>query len=235
MTDGIVEAFTELAPRYEATMDWELRVMWRLRYREFVHRLVRVAQIAEGERILDVATGTAVIPSSIAAFRDGRTQIVGLDLTPAMLQQGARTLRQAPYTSRIDLLCASAMNVSLADGTFDVAICGLAMHHLDVTQTLAEIKRVLTKRGRLVMGMVGVPPSWRTRWGHWLAEHAIRTFYALTHSGARAEAEVAALYNLHTLPEWRDILRASGFNVIEISEIPSRFRWGPSALVVKAC
>ncbi|MCD6287142.1 MAG: class I SAM-dependent methyltransferase [Anaerolineae bacterium] len=234
MADNIVKAFTELAPRYEKTMDRELRFMWGLPYRDFVNRLVQVAEVEEGSRILDIATGTAVIPLSIGAEVRDSVQVVGLDITPAMLRQGMRNVRRAPSTAHIDLVCGSAMSVSLADGVFDMVVCGLAMHHLNVARTLSEIGRVLTEDGRLNLGVVGVPLFWRSWWGEKIVVAGIRAFYRFTHGGPRAQAESDAFYNLHTGEEWRAILSASGFVDIEITEIPSRFRWGPNALFVKA-
>ena len=37
------------------------------------------------------------------------------------------------------------MAMPFVDGAFDLVICGLGMHHMDVSQTLAEMRRVLNK------------------------------------------------------------------------------------------
>lgn len=234
MSQHIVEAFTELAPRYERTMDRELRFMWGLSYPDFVDLLVGAVEIHEGQRILDVATGTANIPLGVVARNGNHVQVVGLDLTPHMLRTGARSIRQRATGAPIDLVCASAMNLALADGAVDVVMCGLAMHHLDVSRTLSEIARVLGEGGQFILGVVSVPLLWRTWWGKHLVEGVIRAVYLLTHGGPRAKAEAEAIYNLHTESEWRAILPAHGLEVVAIEEIPSRFRWGPTALVVKA-
>jgi ubiquinone/menaquinone biosynthesis C-methylase UbiE len=234
MADNIVETFTELAPRYERTMDRELRFMWGLAYRDFVNRLVQVSDIRSDSRILDIATGTSVIPLSIGADVGPSIRVVGLDITPAMLREGMQNIRAAALAPKIDLVCGSAMNVSLADGVFDRVICGLAMHHLDVQRTLSEIRRVLIEGGHLNLAVAAIPPFWRTWWGEKVVVASIRAVFRLTHGGPRAKAESDAYYNLHTADEWRDILSAAGFADIEISELPSRFRWGPTALFVKA-
>ena len=235
MTDNIViEAFTELAPRYERVMDWELRFMWGLAYREFVNLLVQAASIGESDKVLDVATGTAMIPISISSRVGAEGHIVGLDITLAMLQHGVKNLQQVDVIPSIDLLCASAMNMPFSDGIFDAVICGLGMHHLDIFRTLSEMKRVLKGDGRLVLGVVGVPPFWRTWWGKKFVVTTIKSVYQLTHSGIRAQAEIEAFSNIHTADEWYDILSTFGFTDIEISEIPPRFGWGPNALIITA-
>ncbi len=234
MSDSVVEAFTQLAPRYEKTMDRELRFMWGLRYRDFIHRLVQGVEIREGDRVLDIATGTAVIPLSLDAETGVRVRTVGLDITPAMLQTGAHSIRQARTTSQIDLVCGSAMQVPLANHVSDVVICGLGMHHLDVDQALAEIRRVLMEGGRLVLAAAGVPALWRSWWGNLIVSGVIRTIYLLTHGGPRAQAEADALGHIYTREEWYDKLSSLGFAGIEIMEVPSRLRWGPTALFMKA-
>lgn len=234
MAENIVEAFTQLAPRYERTMDRELRFMWGLGYRDFVIRLVQTAEIADGDRVLDIATGTAAIPQGIGADPERRAHILGLDITPAMLQHGARDLADRVTHSRIDLVCGSAMALALADDACDAVLCGLGMHHLDVAQTFAEIRRVLAPGGTVVMGLVGIPDFWRTRWGEKLLSGGIRAFYRMTHGGPRADAELEAFYNLHTGEEWCEFLCRFGFADVQIEAVPSRFGWGPNALFVRA-
>ena len=90
----MLDAFTELAPQYEATMDAEVRQMWGISYREFIDRLIDAVPLREGTRILDVATGTAMIPRQIASRAPATCHITGLDITPAMLSHGRRKFTQ---------------------------------------------------------------------------------------------------------------------------------------------
>jgi ubiquinone/menaquinone biosynthesis C-methylase UbiE len=235
VTDSrIVEAFSELAPNYEKVMDWELRFMWGLGYRQFVEMLVQAVSVAEDDVILDIATGTAVIPNMLALNACAQGHIVGLDITASMLRQGAHDIRQTRTTSPISLVCASAMDIPFCGSAFDVSICGLGMHHLDVPQALSEIGRTLKVNGRLVIGAVGVPPFWRTWWGARIVARTIRFVYRLTHSGPRADAEVEAIDNLHTEQEWREILSDSLLDPIQVTVIPPRLFWGPNALIITA-
>lgn len=235
MTDSrIVEAFSELAPNYERVMDWELRFMWGLAYRQFVDMLVQTVSVAEDDAILDIATGTAVIPIMLGCSERVRGHIVGLDITASMLRQGADDLRQTRSTAPISLVCASAMDIPFCGDAFDVAICGLGMHHLNVPQALSEMSRMLKANGRMVIGAVGVPPFWRTWWGARVVARTIKLVYRLTHSGPRADAEVEALDNIHTEQEWREILSVIGLDRIQIAVIPPRLFWGPNALIITA-
>ena len=62
----VLQAFTELAPHYEDTIDWEVREFCGLGYRELIRHLVDNVPVIEGQMILDVASGTAVSSVEIA-------------------------------------------------------------------------------------------------------------------------------------------------------------------------
>jgi len=232
--DVVIEAFTEMAPRYVETVDRELRQFWGLSYEEFVDRLVEVAPVREGDVVLDVATGTALIPLKLVDKLGARGRVVGLDITPAMLQHGRKNVEATGSSSHINLVCASAMAMPFVEGVFDVAICGLGMHHMDVPQVLSEKKRVLKEGGHLIIACVGVPAFWRSFWGNALIK-AMALLYKLTHKSARAQAEVAAVPNIHTAGEWHTILSDFGFTKIEITAVCQTHRfWHPDALILRA-
>ena len=64
-TDLVIEAFTELAPVYENTVNNELNQFWGISYRDFIHELLSRVYIGNGDLVLDVATGTGVIPQGL--------------------------------------------------------------------------------------------------------------------------------------------------------------------------
>lgn len=231
--DVVIEAFTELAPRYEEVVDREVRDYCGLGYKEFIAQLVRMAPLEERDVVLDVATGTALGPLEMAAKVGDEGQIVGLDITLTMLRYGQKNIEAMGLFSYIDLVCASAMEMPFADGTFDAVICGLGMHHMDVPQMLSETRRILKKGGNLIMADMGAPNFWRSFRGRVLIK-ILAFHYRLTHSNARGQAEIEALPNVHTASEWRKILSDSGFMEIEISESPPRHFWYPCALIMTA-
>ena len=234
MTDNIViEAFTELAPRYQETVDRELRQFWGVGYEQFIDRLVGMIAINEGDIVLDVATGTAVIPLKIADKLEAKTQIVGLDITLAMLQYGQKNVRAVELSSCISLVCASAMNMPFVKGSFDVVICGLGMHHMDVPQMLSEMRRVLRRGGRLILADVGASAFWRSFAGIALLR-VLLARYGLTHRSARGRAEIEAFPNVRTADEWRTLLSNCGFAEIEIAEFRARRPWYPCGLIIRA-
>jgi len=231
---GIIEAFTELAPQYEDTVDRELRQFWGVSYEALVGQLIEAASVTEGNAVLDVATGTAFIPLRLADNVGGRGRVVGLDITLAMLEHGRRSAQAAGLSSRISLVCASAMAMPFVEGVFDAVICGLGTHHMDVPQMLSEMRRVLKPKGTLVVADVGTSAFWQSFGGTVLLK-LLLAVYRLSRMGAvRAQAENEALSNIYAASEWHAMLSDAGFAEIQIVESRARRPWYPHALTMKA-
>jgi len=234
-SENVVEAFTELAASYEETMDEELRMLWGVDYETFIERLTGLAAVEPGDRVLDVATGTARIPAAIAGAVDGAVHVVGLDITWRMLAHGQGHLGSSQVGADVAFVCASAMAMPLPNGCFDVATCGLGMHHMDVPTVLREIHRALADGGRLAMATVGARRYWRTSGVRALMHGITFLYFKAQGQTARARAEAATTSNIHTAVEWRDILADAGFTAIEVQrEFTPRHTWYPYGLVLKA-
>lgn len=229
----VLDAFTELAPHYEDTIDWEVHEFCGLGYRELIRHLVDNVPVIEGQRILDIASGTAVGSVEIATRIGADGQVVGLDITPAMMVYGTENIAAAKLGSRIHQVCGSGMQMPFSADSFDAVMCGLGTHHMDVPRLLSEIRRVLRSEGHLVMADVGAPAPWRMLWGRalvWLSIQLIRIFWR----SARVEAEADAISSIRTAAEWRDLLIRFGFDSVEIVERPARRFWYPCVLILSA-
>ena len=232
-TDAVIEAFTELAPSYEKTLDAEVRQMWGISYRQFVDQFIATIPIQDGNDILDVATGTGVIPLRIAQRVSSQCRIVGLDITPAMLGYAQSAVQAAGLSSLIRTVCASGMAMPFGEGVFDVVTCGLGMHHMDGERLAQEMRRVLRPNGWLVMADVVASPVWRSFLGAiWF--RALMVYFGITHRRSRFRAEMDALANLRTRGEWQELLGACGFVDVHITRLPPRRRFYPDALLIKA-
>jgi ubiquinone/menaquinone biosynthesis C-methylase UbiE len=232
-SETVVEAFTQLAPSYEETVDRELRDFLGLGYQQFIDRLVSLTAISERDTVLDVATGTALIPISVADMLGAEGQAVGLDITPAMLRYAQDNVEASDLASRVSLVCASGLEIPFVENTFDVVICGLGTHHMDVPRMLREMRRVLKRGGRLLLADVGASPSWRSWWGK-VTLGLLLVRYSLTQSRERTRAELDAYSNVRTLAEWRTLLSESVFAGVEIDELRGRRMWYPHAFIIRA-
>lgn len=116
-------------------------------------------------RILDVATGTAGVAIALAGAT--HADIVGVDISEAMLEVGRKRVYKAGLDQRIRLEQARAEELPFESGSFDaVSFTYLLRYVADPTATLVEMARVLRPSG----GMAGLdfylPPnlSWRLTW-----------------------------------------------------------------------
>ncbi len=233
-SDTVVEAFTELAPRYVETVDRELRTFWGVGYQDFIQLLLEAATPESDALILDLATGTAQIPLSMAARAANGRMIVGLDITPTMLRYGLANLKAQGASECVRLICASATDIPFDSAAFDLAICGLATHHMHVPRLLSEAQRVLKPGGRLVMADVSAPPFWRSVLGGAFVRLAAAGYW-LMHRNVRASAEVAAIPNVRTTHEWRALFTELGFVNVELfAELHGRRLLFPGGVVWRA-
>jgi ubiquinone/menaquinone biosynthesis C-methylase UbiE len=235
LTDSelVVAAFTELAPDYEPTVDRELRMFWGVTYRDFLARFLKVAAISAGEKVLDVATGTAFLPSQLAATVGSEGRVHGLDITPAMLVHAAARLEAGGWTERTPLVCGSALAMPLVDASFDVVLCALGTHHMNVPTLVAEMRRVVRPNGRIVLADVCANDFWRSLAGAALLR-VLMIGYGLSLRSVRAQAEIEAFENVRTPDEWRILLAEYGFVDTALQTIRSRFPWYPSGIIARS-
>lgn len=127
------------------------------RERRVKQRLLEIAGLHAGDRVLDLGCGTGTLAIS-AAKREPLAAIHGIDLDLNMIERA----RQKAQTARaeVDLTTGSATQLPYADGSFDLVFSSLLFHHLDhdSKQTAAhEVARVLVPGGRLLVADWGAP------------------------------------------------------------------------------
>jgi ubiquinone/menaquinone biosynthesis C-methylase UbiE len=100
-------------------------------------------------RILDVGTGTALIPIELCR-RSERWHVTAADLAQAMLDVAAQNLAAARLGERITLEHLDAKRLPFRDGQFDAVISNSIIHHIPApAECLAEMVRVVTPGGLL--------------------------------------------------------------------------------------
>jgi demethylmenaquinone methyltransferase/2-methoxy-6-polyprenyl-1,4-benzoquinol methylase len=129
-------------------------------------RVLELADLQEGESVLEVATGTGAQLVAIAhRNRSGRT--VGVELADGMLVETRRRLKSAGVVG-VELLKASALDVPLPASTFDAVTNGYMLDLLprdDIPKALAEFRRLLKPGGRLVLSnMTKGERPWHRAW-----------------------------------------------------------------------
>jgi demethylmenaquinone methyltransferase/2-methoxy-6-polyprenyl-1,4-benzoquinol methylase len=113
-------------------------------------RAVALAELRPGERVLDVACGTGDLTECFA--RAGAGECVGVDFTEPMLDIARTKALRLPPARRPHYVAGDAMSLDLPDRAVDVVSIAFGIRNLaEPRVALAEFRRVLRPRGRLVV------------------------------------------------------------------------------------
>ena len=117
------------------------------RFAEDFQRLATTHSFPDDGRILDIGTGTALIPIEMAA-RLPRAKFTAIDLAEEMLKLGRRNVERAQLMDRIELKRIDAKDLAGSDGAFDAVVSNSIVHHIpDPMAVFREMRRVVKPGG----------------------------------------------------------------------------------------
>jgi SAM-dependent methyltransferase len=117
--------------------------------------LLAMASPSAGERILDIACGTALVSLKAAQAVGSTGRVLGIDLSEKMVAAAAQRARTMQL-SNCRFLRMDAEGLALPDSSFDVALCALGLMYMPAPeQALREMRRVLRPRGRVAIAVWG--------------------------------------------------------------------------------
>jgi demethylmenaquinone methyltransferase / 2-methoxy-6-polyprenyl-1,4-benzoquinol methylase len=150
--------FSRIAGRYDLINDLQSFGLHRL----WKRRVVRLAQVQNGEKALDLCCGTGDLAFGLA--RDG-AQVTGLDFTQAMLDVAESRSRSLAIPQRVTFVQGDAQKVPFADESFQIVTVGYGLRNLSSWETgLNEMLRVASPGGRLLVLEFGKPENALWRW-----------------------------------------------------------------------
>ncbi len=142
------------------------------------------ARLPDGGKILDVGTGTGFVTIEIANLLRGKAQVIGLDLSQAMLSLAAENAAARGVSEFVSWRVGDAKNMPFEAGEFDFVVSSGSLHHWDeprrVFDEIARVlkpgggclvrdsKRLLKRRERLFAWLIGlsIPADFRKHyWG----------------------------------------------------------------------
>lgn len=163
-------------------------------------RFVELANLSAGMSVLDVATGTGIVPLLAAERIGAEGNVVGADISWEMLAAAKRKIAGFPS------LVNDAETLAFADSAFDAVLCCSSLFFVpDMLQALKEARRVLKPEGFVLFNTFA--PNFlqplRRLWNERLQKHGIKL----------------GSLPIHRLPDGSTceaLLRGAGFSQIEI-------------------
>jgi ubiquinone/menaquinone biosynthesis C-methylase UbiE len=120
----------------------------------YVPALLAAAVIKEGQRVLDVATGTGPSAVEAAAIVGQGGLVLGTDISFPMLQKAKPNIEHLP----VSLVAMDGRALACSDSTFDAVICHLGLIFFpDVKQGLDEFRRVLRPGACMTVSVTTTP------------------------------------------------------------------------------
>ena len=144
--EDVRDMFNSIAHRYDFLnhfLSFGIDYYWR-------RRVMKILKRVKPERILDLATGTGdlAILSASASVKE----IVGVDISSAMLHVGKEKIRKRGLQDLIRMEQGAAEELPTEDNYFDLAMVAFGVRNFaDLKRGLKEINRTLKPGGTLIV------------------------------------------------------------------------------------
>jgi ubiquinone/menaquinone biosynthesis C-methylase UbiE len=122
------------------------------RERAFRRKILDLARLSPRDTVLDVGCGTGTLAILAKEQLGGDGVVCGIDASPEMIERAQRKAKRAGIDVAFETACVEAL--PFEDGTFDVVLSTLMLHHLprEVRESCArEARRVTKPGGRVVI------------------------------------------------------------------------------------
>ncbi len=148
----VTEMFDTISKNYDGlnrVISFGIDIKWR-------NKVVELVKKNNPKTILDVATGTGDL--AINLTRTGANKIVGLDISPGMLEVGKEKVNEKKLSSVIDMVLGDGEKIDFEDDYFDAITVSFGVRNFEnLEQGLSEIYRVLKPGGIFVVLETSIP------------------------------------------------------------------------------
>lgn len=127
------------------------------RWRTFAARQLA---LAAGEQGLDLGAGTADLSIAVIRASAPGARMIGMDITPEMLERGRQKVSRLGLQGQIDLRVGDAEQIDLPDNSVDGCCSAFTVRNLtDLHRGFREMLRVVRPGGKVVCLEISHPPG----------------------------------------------------------------------------
>ena len=120
---------------------------------EFYERIVNLGLCVKGQKVLDLGTGTGVLPRNMYRFG---AKFIGADISENQITEARRISQD--NNMKIEYIVASAESVNFSDKSFDVITACQCFQYFDTKIALPKIYNILKDDGRFcILWMAWLP------------------------------------------------------------------------------
>jgi SAM-dependent methyltransferase len=136
---------------------WHAKIV--TQQREVTRLLIDAARIVQEQRVLDLASGSGEPALTIARHVGRNGSVVGTDVSDGMLEV-ARDFARSEEIENVTFVACDAESLPFESASFDAVTSRMGvMFFIDLERSLAEVRRVLRRGGRLGFAAWGPLPE----------------------------------------------------------------------------
>jgi len=207
--------FDSVASKYDVMND----LMSMGLHRAWKAYTVAVANLREGQRVLDIAGGTGDLARAFAKKVGAQGTVVHTDINEAMLRQGRDRLLDEGLV--LPTLICDGERLPFATGSFDLVSVAFGLRNMThKEQALAEMNRVLKPGGRLLVlefSKVAAPLSQAYDWYSFKVLPRIGQWVAGDADSYRYLAESIRMHPSQA--ELKTMMKAAGFGHVDVHNL----------------
>ncbi len=150
--EQVTKMFDTISGNYDGlnrVISFGIDIKWR-------KRVVSIVSKNNPDKILDIATGTGDLAINMA--QTGAGEIIGLDISPGMLEVGKRKISDKNLGDTIKMIVGDSENLPFDANSFDAITVAFGVRNFEnLEKGLAEIFRVLKPGGSFVVLETSIP------------------------------------------------------------------------------
>lgn len=216
--EQVTQMFDTISENYDGlnrVISFGIDIKWR-------KRVVAILKKKKPEILLDIATGTGDL--AINLVQTGARKIVGLDISPGMLEVGKKKVLEKHMEKTIEMIEGDSENLPFEDNMFDAITVAFGVRNFETLEKgLSEIYRVLKPSGTFVVLETSVPTKTPYKQGyHFYTKNILPRIGRLFSKDDSAYAYLSESASVFPHGEnFNNILRKIGF--IDVVNKPQTF------------